>query len=75
MIVFLLQKVSLVLPNCSGSIPESIANLLKDSDFYRLDNFDLKVFLNREFIEGFVKKGKCVWFFHFLLRDTLPEER
>lgn len=38
--------------------PEEIINVVADTDFYVLKDVKLSEFVNRQFIEGFIKRGK-----------------
>ncbi|KXJ69691.1 hypothetical protein RP20_CCG026130 [Aedes albopictus] len=51
------QSITVVLPDVS-SIPIELETALADSDHYLVRNVSLQAFINRMFIEGFVKQGK-----------------
>lgn len=38
--------------------PEEIINAVADTDFYVLKDVKLSEFVTRQFIEGFIKRGK-----------------
>ncbi|KAK7794642.1 hypothetical protein R5R35_004434 [Gryllus longicercus] len=49
--------ISVVLPNTS-SVPDSLTSLLDvDSDYYKIQKVNISEFVNKEFIESFVKEG------------------
>lgn len=43
--------------------PEEILNAVADTDFYILKDVKLSEFVTRQFIEGFIKRGKFLKFF------------
>ncbi|GLH02564.1 Uncharacterized protein GBIM_08568 [Gryllus bimaculatus] len=50
-------KISVVLPSTS-SVPDSLTSLLDvDSDYYKIQKVNISEFVNKEFIESFVKEG------------------
>lgn len=50
-------KISVVIPDTSVN-PEEILNTVADTDFYILKEVKLSEFVTRQFIEGFIKRGK-----------------
>lgn len=45
--------------------PEEIINTVADTDFYVLKDVKLSEFVTRQFIEGFIKRGKVLKCFFF----------
>lgn len=54
--------------------PEEIINTVADTDFYVLKDVKLSEFVTRQFIEGFIKRGKvlkCFFFLVFILNKNI----
>lgn len=45
------------------SLPPTLEQSLEDSDYYSIVNLNLAEFIDRIFIEGFVKRGEISTFF------------
>lgn len=69
-LIFSMCQISVVLPD-TLTIPPSLHNCLsEDTDYYRINNLRVSDLLSVEFIEAFVKKGKFIINFLYILAYT-----
>ncbi|KYN20080.1 hypothetical protein ALC57_07586 [Trachymyrmex cornetzi] len=66
-----MRQISVVLPN-TVTVPQNLHNCLsKDTNYYRINKLHVSDLLNIEFIEAFVKKGKSIIDFLYLVKVYL----